>query len=46
MLKDRMIIADGPQNETINNKNINKLFDINIDVKKQRGTWHIYRKTK
>ena len=46
MLKDRMIIADGPQNETINNKNINKLFDINIDVKKQKGSWHIYRKTK
>ena len=46
MLKDRMIIADGTQSETINNKNINNLFDINIDVKKHKGVWHIYRKTK
>ena len=46
MLKDRMIIAEGTQNETINNKNINYLFDINIDVRKQEGVWHIYRKTK
>ena len=46
MLKDRMIIADGNQNETINNKNINKLFDININVIKHDGCWHIYRKTK
>ncbi len=44
MLKDRTIIADGTQSETINNKNINNLFDINIDVKKHRGFWHIYRK--
>ncbi len=46
MLKDRMIIADGTQSETINNKNMNNLFDINIDVKKHKGVWHIYRKTK
>jgi len=46
MLKDRMIIADGTQSETINNKNINNLFDINIDVIKDKGSWHIYRKTK
>ena len=46
MLKDRMIIADGTQSETINNKNINNLFDINIDVIKHKGVWHIYRKTK
>ena len=44
MLKNRMIIADGTQAETINNKNINNLFDIDIDVYKQRGNWHIYRK--
>ncbi len=43
-LKNRIIIADGKQNETINNKNINKLFDINIDVIKHNGNWHIYRK--
>ena len=46
MLKDRMIIADGTQSETINNKNINNLFDINIEVIKDKGNWHIYRKTK
>ena len=44
MLKDRMIIADGTQSETINNKNINNLFDINIDVIKHKGVWHIYRR--
>ena len=46
MLKDRMIIADGTQSETINNKNINNLFDINIEVIKDKGNWHIYRKPK
>ena len=46
MLKDRVIIADGNQSETINNKNINNLFDINIDVFKFKGYWHIYRKPK
>ncbi len=46
MLKDRMIIADGTQKETINNKNLNNLFDINIDVIKHKGNWHIYRKSK
>ena len=46
MLKERMIIADGTQNETINNKNINNLFDINVDVLKHKGAWHVYRKPK
>ena len=46
MLKDRIIIADGTQKETINNKNINNLYDINIDVVKNRGHWHIYRRLK
>ena len=46
MLKDRIIIADGTQSEIINNKNINNLFDINIDVFKHHGYWHIYRKPK
>ena len=44
MLKDRKIIADGTPSETLNNKNINKLFDINIDIKKHKGNWNIYRK--
>ena len=46
MLKDRTIIADGTQRETMNNKNINNLFDINIDIIKNKGEWHIYRKSK
>ena len=44
MLKDRIIIADGTQSETINSKNLSNLFDINIDVVKYKGHWHIYRK--
>ena len=43
MLKDRMIIADGKQSEVINNKNINKLFDININIVGFKGNWNIYR---
>ena len=46
MLKDRKIIADGTQRETITNTNINNLFEINIEVKKHKGSWQIYRKTK
>ena len=46
MLKDRMIIADGNQSETINNENINNLFDIKIEVIKDNGNWHIHRKPK
>ncbi len=46
MIKDRTIIANGTQKETMNNKNINNLFGINIEVLKHKGTWHIYRKPK
>ena len=46
MLKDRAIIVDGKQSETINSKNLSNLFDINIDVIQQKGYWHVYRKTK
>ena len=46
MIKDRNIIADGAQRETLNSKNISKLFDINLDVIKDKGYWHIYRKPK
>ena len=46
MLKDRIIIADGTQSETINSKNLSNLFDINIDIIKYKGHWHIYRKPK
>ena len=46
MIKDRMIIADGTQNETINSENLSHLFDIKIDVIKYKGNWHIYRSSK
>ncbi len=46
MFKDRTIVADGTQSETINNKNINNLFDININIIKHEDAWHIYRKPK
>ena len=46
MLKDRRIIADGTQSEILNSENLNILFDINIDVIKHKGSWHIYRKPK
>ena len=46
MLKDRAIIVDGKQSETINSKNLSNLFDINIDVIQQKGSWQVYRKTK
>ena len=46
MMKDRIIIADGTQGETINGKNLSILFDINIEVTKHKGYWHVYRKPK
>ena len=46
MLKDRKIIADGTQNETINSKNLSNLFDIKINVVNNKGNWHIYRELK
>ena len=46
MLKNRMIIADGSQVETINSKNLSNLFDINIEVINHKGNWNIYRNAK
>ena len=46
MMKDRVIIADGKQSETLNSKNLSILFDINIDVIKNKGFYYIYRKPK
>ena len=43
MMKDRTIIADGNQNDVICSKNINKLFDININIVKYKENWNIYR---
>ena len=46
MLKDKVIIADGPQKKVINKKNINNLFDIKIEVEQRKNQWNIYRKIK
>ena len=46
MMKDRIIVADGTPNGTINSKNLSNIFDINIDVIKHNSNWHIYRKPK
>lgn len=46
MLKDRMIIADGKPKEVLNSKNINYLFDIDINLIEREGMWHICRKLK
>ena len=43
MIKDRMIIADGSQNDVISRKNINKLFDIKCEIVKHRGNWNLYQ---
>ena len=43
MLKDRSIIADGSQMDVLNSENVNKLFDINIEVFQEKGQWNIYR---
>ncbi|MBO8243694.1 ABC transporter ATP-binding protein [Prochlorococcus marinus XMU1411] len=46
MLKNGEIIADGPQNKVINNKNLNRLYEIDIEVIKKNGFWNINRLTK
>ncbi len=43
MIKDRSIVADGTQREVLNSKNLNKLFDIKVEVFKKNGEWNIYR---
>ena len=43
MLKNREIIADGSQKEVLNNINISKLFDINLEIFKDKGYWSIRR---
>ena len=45
MLKNRRIIADGSQNEVINSENINRLYDIDIEVFKDKGQWNLYKKS-
>ena len=46
MLKDGKIIADGDQNEVINSENLNKLYDVQVEVIKNNGLWNINRLSK
>ena len=43
LLKDRKIIADGNQKEIIKREHINKLFDIDIHLKREKNIWNIIR---
>ena len=43
MLKDGKIIADGQQSKVINNENMKKLYDIEVEVTKNNGLWSISR---
>ena len=43
MLKGGQIIADGMPNKVINNKNLKKLYDIDVKVTKKKGLWFISR---
>ena len=45
LLKNRKIIADGCQEEILNSKNINHLFNINIELIEYKGKWNIYQKS-
>jgi len=46
MLKDGKIIADGDQNKVINSENLNKLYDIQVEVTNNNGLWNIKRFSK
>ena len=46
MLKDGKIIADGDQNKVINSENLNKLYDIQVEVTNKNGLWNINRLSK
>ena len=46
MLKDGKIIADGDQNKVINSENLNKLYDIQVEVTNNNGLWNINRLSK
>jgi iron complex transport system ATP-binding protein len=46
MLKDGKIIADGHQNKVINGENLNKLYDIDVEVAQNNGLWNIKRLSK
>ena len=43
LLKDRQIIADGNPCEVMNSKNINKLFEINVEIIETDESWSIIK---
>ena len=43
LLKDRNIISDGQQKEVLTEKNLSKLFDVDIKILKVNGKWNIYK---
>ena len=45
MLKKGTIFADGSQKEVLNSNNINKLFEVNIELFKDDSCWNIKRKS-
>ncbi len=42
-LKDRKIIRDGKPSELMNSKNINQLFDIDIELNENSNSWDVKR---
>ena len=42
-LKDRKIIRDGKPSELMNSKNINQLFDIDIELIENSNSWDVNR---
>ena len=46
MLKDGYVIADGYQKKVINSENFNKLYGIEVEIRKKNGYWIINRLSK
>ena len=46
MLKEGQVIADGNQKDIINNKNLNKLYGIDVEVIENNGFWIMKRLSK
>ncbi len=46
MIKSGEIMADGYQNKVINSENLNKLYEIDVEVIKNDGVWNINKLSK
>ena len=46
MLKNGKIMADGNQNKVLNSENLNKLYDIRVEITKNNEHWNISRLSK